>query len=58
MKTSFMTASFVEGLSSQVDISSESLAIMLLNSEKNLLSSLKLSSSEGMDISLTWDFLS
>ena len=58
MKTSFMTASFAEGLSSQADVSSESLAIMLSSSEKNLLSSSKLSSSEGTDILLTWDFLS
>ena len=58
MKTSLMIASSAEGLSSQADVSSESSAIMLLNSEKNLLASLKLSSSEGMEISLTQDFLS
>ena len=53
MKTSLMIASFAEGLSIQADISSESSAIMLLNSEKNILSSLKLLSSEGTEISLT-----
>ena len=52
-ETLLMIASFAEGLSSQADVLSESLAIMLLNSEKNLLNSLKLSSSEGMDILLT-----
>ena len=49
MKTLLMIASFVEGLSSQVDVSSESSAMMLLNSEKNLLSSSKLLSLEGTD---------
>ena len=53
MKTSLMIASFVEELSSQVDISSDSLAIMRSNSEKNLLRSSKLLSSEGMEVSLT-----
>ena len=53
MKTSLMIASFVEGLSSQVDVLSESLPIMLSNSEKNLLSSSKLSPAEGTDILLT-----
>ena len=52
MKTLSMIASFAEGLSSQADVSSESLATMLSNCEKNLLSSL-LSFSEGMEISLT-----
>ena len=53
MKTSLMIALFVEGLSSQADVSSESSAIMLSNSEKSLLSPLKLLSLEGMEISLT-----
>ena len=53
MKTLLMIASFAEGLSSQAEVSSESSAIMLSNSKKNLLSSSKLLSSEGMEILLT-----
>ena len=50
MKTSLIIALSIG--TSHVDESSESLTIMLSNSEKNLLSSLKLSSLEGVEISL------
>ena len=50
MKTSLIIASL--DVTSQADESSESSIIMLLNSEKNLLNSLLLSSSAGVKISL------
>ena len=50
MKTSLITASL--GVTSQADESSESSIIIFSNSEKNLLNSSLLSSSEGAEISL------
>ena len=50
MKTSLIIT--LSDVTSHADESSESLTIMLSKPEKNLLSSLKLSSSEGAEISL------
>ena len=56
MKTSLITASL--GATSQADESSESSLIMFLNSEKKLLNSSLLLSSEGVDILLICPLLS